>query len=95
QSGNKDYEAAPDSTVTLTVSGGAGLSEVSSSLPVRFESGRLTVVAPIDTPIEVYTVVGVKLQSRRSTGGETVIDRLPKQGALIVRIGKTVTKVIR
>jgi hypothetical protein len=95
QAGNDAYNPAPDVTATLTVNvGGAGIDEVKVQLPVRIVNGNLTVTAAPGSRIEVFSVVGSRLQSVTSSGGETVLAGLPKGQVLIVRSGHAVAKVI-
>jgi hypothetical protein len=95
QAGNEEYEAAPDVTATLTVNaGGSGIEEIKVQLPARTENGNLIVSAAPGNRIEVFTVVGNRLQSVVSASNETVLPGLPKGQVLIVRSGHAVAKVI-
>jgi hypothetical protein len=94
QVGNSEWNPAPDVTATLTVSYNAGIDEVKASLPVRIEGDKLIVSAAAGSQIDVYTVVGSRLQSAVSSGSETVLSGLPKGEVLIVRSGYAVAKII-
>jgi hypothetical protein len=64
------------------------------SLFVRSENGNLVVSgAPAGSRIDVYNVVGSRLQSAVAAQGETVIPNLPKGQVLIVRSGNEAAKV--
>jgi hypothetical protein len=78
QAGNDDYNAALDVTATLTVSDETGIDDITVSLPVRVENGRLIVTAVAGRRIEVFSAIGVKQGSTVSAGGETVLPGLPE-----------------
>jgi hypothetical protein len=64
-------------------------------LSVRAKSGSVTVRnAPAGSRIDVYNVVGSRLQSAVAAQGETVIPNLPKGQVLIVRSGNEAAKVL-
>jgi hypothetical protein len=73
-----------------------GLSAIKAELPVRSENGNLVVSgAPAGSRIDVYSLVGNRLQSAVATQGETtVIPNLPKGQVLIVRNGNEAAKVV-
>jgi len=85
--------------VSVTVASSAGISEetttsASTELSVRTESGDLVVTTEAGNTIEVYSVVGAKIQSKVAEDGETVISGLPKGQVLIVRSGNAAAKVV-
>jgi len=92
--GNDTYNAAPDVTVTLTVSSISGLNEVRTQLPIHIQNHNLIVTAEAGSSIEVYNALGIKQQSKIATNTETEISGLPQGQVLIVRSGKAVAKVI-
>jgi hypothetical protein len=56
-----------------------GLSAVKAELSVRSENGNLVVSgAPAGSRIDIYSLVGNRLQSAVAAQGETVIPNLPK-----------------
>jgi hypothetical protein len=73
-----------------------GLSAVKAqSLFVRSENGNLVVSGvPAGSRIDVYSVVGSRLQSAVAAQGETVLSGLPKGQILIVRNGNEAAKVL-
>jgi len=86
-------------SVSVTVASSAGISEetttsASTELSVRTESGDLVVTTEAGNTIEVYSVVGAKIQSKVAEDGETVISGLPKGQVLIVRSGNAAAKVV-
>jgi hypothetical protein len=72
-----------------------GLSAVKAQLLfVRSENGNLVVSgAPAGSRIDVYNVVGSRLQSVLAEKSETVLSGLPKGQVLIVRSGNEAAKV--
>jgi hypothetical protein len=85
--------------VSVTEAGSAGISEETTTaqrtqLSVRTESGNLLVTTESGKAIEVYSVVGSKLQSKVAEDEETVISGLPKGQVLIIRSGNAVAKVV-
>jgi hypothetical protein len=72
-----------------------GLSAVKAqSLFVRSENGNLVVSGAAEgSRIDVYSLVGNRLQSAVAAQGETVIPNLPKGQVLIVRSGNEAAKV--
>ncbi|MGC3977458.1 MAG: hypothetical protein QM751_04040 [Paludibacteraceae bacterium] len=79
---------------SLTEAGAAGINEVRAQLPIRVQDGNLIVTTEAGKSVEVYSVVGAKLQSKVATSGETVISDLPQSQVLIVRSGNAVAKVV-
>ncbi|MDR1563330.1 MAG: carbohydrate binding domain-containing protein [Dysgonamonadaceae bacterium] len=94
QVGNSEWNPAPDVTAILTVSVGTGIDELKTPLPVRTAGDKLIVTTDAGSRIDIYTVVGSRLQSAMSSGGETVFYGLPKGQVLIVRTGNAAAKVI-
>jgi hypothetical protein len=76
----------------------AGINETTadqkSLLPVRKEGNNLVVNTESGKTIEVYSVVGAKLQSKVAESDETVISGLPKGQLLIIRNGNAVAKIV-
>jgi hypothetical protein len=86
-------------SASVTVASSASISEetttsASTELSVRTESGDLVVTTEAGNTIEVYSVVGAKIQSKVAEDGETVISGLPKGQVLIVRSGNAAAKVV-
>jgi hypothetical protein len=94
QAGNGAYNPAPNVTALLTVQALSGIEEIKAQLPVRTENGNLLVTAAPGNRIEVFTVVGGRLQSVVSAGSETVLSGLPKGQVLIVRSEHAIAKAI-
>ncbi len=83
---------------SLAVASSSGIKEsvadANSKLSVRKENGNLIVASEPGRNIEVYSLLGAKLQSKVAGDSETVISGLPKGQVLLVRSGKTVAKVV-
>ncbi|MGC3977445.1 MAG: hypothetical protein QM751_03970 [Paludibacteraceae bacterium] len=79
---------------SVTEAGSSGINEVRAQLPIRVQDGNLIVSTEARKTVEVYSVVGTKLQSKVADGDETVISGLPKGQVLIVRSGNAVAKVV-
>jgi hypothetical protein len=84
--------------VSVTEAGSVGINETTadqkSVLLVRKDGDNLVVTTEAGKSIEVYSVVGAKLQSKVAESEETVISGLPKGQVLLVRSGKAVAKVV-
>ena len=65
-----------------------------AELPVRRENGQLIVSVAAGSRIDVFTVLGSRLQSVVSSGNETTLSGLPKGEILIVRSGNAAAKTI-
>jgi len=94
QSGDNNYEAATDVTVTLTVNTATALNETRSQLLVRVQNGNIIVTTESGSNIEVYNSLGIRLFNKTANSGETVISNLPQGQVLILRSGNAVAKVI-
>lgn len=83
---------------SVTEAGSTGINETTadqkSVLPVRKDGDNLIVTTHAGSSIEVYSILGVKLQSKVAKEDETVIGGLPKGQMLVVRSGKAVAKVV-
>jgi hypothetical protein len=84
---------------SVTEAGSVGITEEttttqSTQLSVRKDGGNLVVTTEAGKSIEVYSILGAKIQREVAEDEETVISGLPKGQVLIVRSGNAVAKVV-
>lgn len=83
---------------SVTEAGSTGINETTadqkSVLPVRKDGDNLIVTTNAGSSIEVYSILGAKLQNKVAESNETVIGGLPKGQLLIIRSGNAVAKVV-